>query len=93
LNRGCNHLDEIRAVVPDAAGCQECLELGDEWVHLRMCMACGHVACCDDSKNKHASRHYHRTGHPVIRSLEPGEGWLWCYVHRTLAPGQGQIDG
>jgi uncharacterized UBP type Zn finger protein len=64
---------------PLASGCQECLAMGDTWVHLRLCLHCGHVGCCDDSKNRHASRHYAATGHPVIRSLEPGESWMWCY--------------
>jgi uncharacterized UBP type Zn finger protein len=64
---------------PLAAGCQECLAMGDVWVHLRLCVHCGHVGCCDDSKNRHATRHHAATGHPVVRSLEPGEDWLWCY--------------
>ena len=61
-------------------GCEECLASGDTWVHLRLCLECGHVGCCDSSKNKHATKHYHRTKHPVVRSLEPGERWIWCYV-------------
>ncbi len=65
-------------------GCEECLVLGDEWVHLRLCETCGHVGCCDDSKNKHATKHYHATQHPVIRSLEPGEFWKWCYVDEAI---------
>jgi uncharacterized UBP type Zn finger protein len=78
----CTHLDQI---VPDVApsstvGCSECLKIGGRWVHLRECMTCGEVGCCDDSPNRHASKHAHATGHPIIRSREPGEDWLWCYV-------------
>jgi uncharacterized UBP type Zn finger protein len=70
----CTHLDQInRHVQPSAEGCEDCLKIGDTWVHLRICMICGHVGCCDNSKNKHASAHYHATGHPIIRSLEKGE--------------------
>ncbi len=65
-------------------GCEECLRSGDEWVHLRVCESCGHVGCCDDSKNKHATKHFHATKHPVIRSFQPGENWKWCYVHEAM---------
>jgi CPA2 family monovalent cation:H+ antiporter-2 len=75
----CTHLDRIVPVHPSARGCEECLRSGDRWVHLRICLSCGHVGCCDSSKNKHASGHYHATAHPIIRSLEPGELWGWCY--------------
>jgi uncharacterized UBP type Zn finger protein len=76
----CSHLDQIADVEPDSTeGCSDCLAIGSRWVHLRMCMICGHVACCDDSPNRHATAHYHRTEHPIIRSLEPGENWHWCY--------------
>jgi CPA2 family monovalent cation:H+ antiporter-2 len=75
----CSHLDRVQRVTPSAKGCGECLRTGDDWVHLRICMTCGHVGCCDDSKNKHATKHYHETSHPIIRSLEPGEDWAWCY--------------
>ena len=67
-------------VEPDGEGCAECLAKGDEWVHLRMFMACGAVRCCDSSPNQHASKHAKKPGHPIAKSLEPGEGWLWCYV-------------
>ncbi len=77
---GCPHLDQIRDVTPSSDGCAECLASGDTWVHLRLCLTCGHVGCCDSSKNKHATKHFHATGHPVIRSFEPGEDWGWCYV-------------
>ena len=59
--------------------CPECVASGDRWVHLRLCLTCGHVGCCDSSKNRHATKHYHATGHPVVQPMEPGEGWLWCY--------------
>ena len=75
----CTHLDRIVPVHPSARGCEECLRSGDRWVHLRICLTCGHVGCCDTSKNKHATGHYHATAHPIIRSLEPGELWGWCY--------------
>jgi uncharacterized UBP type Zn finger protein len=80
----CVHLNQIRPVVPSANGCEECLAIGDTWVHLRLCLTCGHVGCCDDSKNKHATRHYHKTQHPIIRSHQPGEYWMWCYPDNML---------
>jgi uncharacterized UBP type Zn finger protein len=78
----CAHLDEIAfTALPDPlAGCEECLKTSDRWVHLRMCMSCGKIGCCDSSPNKHATQHAHESGHPVIRSAEPGEAWSWCYV-------------
>jgi hypothetical protein len=78
----CGHLDQIDLdVTPSSTnGCTECLAIGSRWVHLRECMSCGQVGCCDDSPNRHASKHAHSSGHPIIRSLEPGEDWLWCYV-------------
>ena len=79
MARTCKHLDELRPVAPRTEGCEECLALGDEWVHLRLCLSCGHVGCCDSSKNKHATKHYHATEHPVVQSIEPGESWRWCY--------------
>ena len=79
--KSCDHVPAADHP-PNAKGCEECLELGDTWVHLRLCVHCGHVGCCDDSKNRHATRHHAQTGHPVIRSLEPGERWLWCYEDR-----------
>ncbi len=78
--QNCEHLDQIKNVTPSASGCEECLKTGDEWVHLRMCLSCGHVGCCDQSKNKHATKHFKSTNHPVIRSHEPGESWKWCYI-------------
>jgi uncharacterized UBP type Zn finger protein len=75
----CTHLNEIQAVAPSGNGCEECLKMGDTWVHLRVCMICGHVGCCDDSKNKHATAHFHATHHPIIQSFQPDEDWCWCY--------------
>jgi uncharacterized UBP type Zn finger protein len=76
----CTHLGEIRKVTPSGKGCQECLEMGDRWVHLRLCLSCGHVGCCDSSKNKHATAHYRHVKHPIVQSFEPGENWRWCYA-------------
>ncbi len=76
----CDHLAHAHPATPRSRGCEACLQAGDTWVHLRLCMGCGHVGCCDSSKNKHATKHFHATGHPVVRSLEPGERWGWCYV-------------
>jgi uncharacterized UBP type Zn finger protein len=78
----CSHLSYVRTDKANATGCEECLAAGDTWVHLRLCRTCGHVGCCDDSKNKHATKHFHATGHPIITSLERGETWSWCYVDR-----------
>jgi uncharacterized UBP type Zn finger protein len=79
---GCAHLDAV--VVTELPGapleCTDCVALGDRWVHLRMCLTCGKVACCDNSPNRHATRHFRESAHPLIRSAEPGEGWSWCYV-------------
>lgn len=77
----CAHLDQIRNVPPlTPQGCEECLATGDKWVHLRLCLVCGHVGCCDSSKNKHARKHFHRAGHPIIKSFERGERWSYCYI-------------
>ncbi len=80
----CTHLDQIRDVTPSARGCEECLRSGDTWLHLRMCLTCGHVGCCDSSPNKHASQHFRESDHPLIRSIEPGEDWGWCYVDEVF---------
>ena len=76
----CAHVDVNAQVEPRTTGCEECLTSGDEWVNLRLCMSCGHIGCCDDSKNKHATAHFKAEGHPVVRSFERGEDWWWCYV-------------
>lgn len=76
----CNHLKKAFDRKPNTSeGCEECLKMGDSWVHLRLCLTCGHVGCCDQSKNKHATKHYHSTKHPVIKSFEKGEKWRYCY--------------
>ena len=80
----CTHRDQIKDVQPGSQGCEECMKSGDRWVQLRMCLSCGHVGCCDSSRNKHATKHFHATGHPIIRSSEPGETWKWCCVDRVL---------
>jgi len=76
----CTHLSHIHKVAPHSKGCEECLKMGDTWVHLRLCMECGHVGCCDSSKNKHATKHFHHSKHPIMRSIETGENWGWCYI-------------
>jgi len=81
----CKHLAHVRDVAPKTPdGCEECLTSGDEWVHLRRCLECGHVGCCDDSPNRHATKHFHKTKHPVMRSFEPGEDWGFCYVENLF---------
>jgi hypothetical protein len=82
----CTHLDQVQLLdLPDPVdGCEECLKLGTRWVHLRMCQTCGHVGCCDNSPGKHATAHNHETGHPIIRSAEPGETWSWCYPDELM---------
>jgi len=79
----CDHQDQIRDVTPSANGCEECLKLGEGWVELRLCLICGHVGCCETSKRKHAEKHFHQTGHPLIQSFESGGRWRWCYVDET----------
>ena len=77
----CVHLKAIRDVTPHTPdGCEECLKAGTSWVHLRLCLECGHVGCCDQSRGKHATKHFHATKHPIMQSFEPGEDWRWCYV-------------
>jgi CPA2 family monovalent cation:H+ antiporter-2 len=78
----CSHLDSIQVTPPardQIEGCEECLKIGARWVHLRVCLTCGKVGCCDSSPNKHASKHAREVGHPIIRSAEPGETWCWCF--------------
>ena len=78
----CSHLDQIRVTALPASidGCEECLKIGSSWVHLRMCMTCGKIGCCDSSPNRHASGHAREDAHPIARSAEPGEDWSWCFV-------------
>ena len=79
-----SHLDPIQNPSPNTDGCEECLQMGDSWVHLRLCEICGHVGCCDSSKNRHATKHFRKTKHPIMRSLEPGEDWGWCYLDEFM---------
>ena len=80
----CSHIASVVVVGPTSDVCDECVALGDDWVHLRACLTCGHVGCCDASKNKHATRHWRKTEHPLIQSIEPGEDWLYCYADHLL---------
>jgi uncharacterized UBP type Zn finger protein len=81
----CSHLDRVLITqLPESvAGCEDCLASGGQWLHLRICLECGKVGCCDDSPNRHAREHAHSSGHPLIRSLEPGETWSWCFVDQV----------
>jgi uncharacterized UBP type Zn finger protein len=80
----CTHLDQIHDVAPSSRVCDECVAMGSTWVHLRMCLVCGNVGCCDSSPNTHATKHFHATDHPLMRSVEPGETWAWCYVDEVM---------
>ena len=80
----CRHIAGIRDVVASAPGCEECLRTGDTWLHLRVCRTCGHVGCCDQSSNRHATKHFHATQHPIIEADDPPEGWGWCYLDEVL---------
>jgi uncharacterized UBP type Zn finger protein len=84
----CHHFEGLKPVPGASAsyrkGCEECVKMGASWVHLRECLNCGHVGCCDSSPNKHATKHFHATHHPVLRSVEPGESWGWCYVDEVM---------
>ncbi len=85
MAQSCKHLAQVRDVHPKTPdGCEECLQTGAEWVHLRLCLECGHVGCCDDSPNRHATKHFHKTKHPIMRSFEPGEDWGFCYVDQIM---------
>ena len=80
----CSHLDDFQPSKPHSNECEECMEIGGEWVNLRTCDECGITLCCDSSPNKHASKHFHKTGHPVVTSAMPGEKWAWCFEHSVL---------
>lgn len=89
MTETCEHLawaenPKRRPAPPGSHGCEECLQTGGVWVHLRLCLACGHVGCCDSSPNRHATHHFEQSGHPVMRSFEPGEYWAWCYEDETF---------
>ena len=94
MAQNCLHVKEIKNPPPNTPnGCQECLKMGDSWVHLHLCEECGHVGCCDSSVNKHATKHFHQTTHPIIKSFEPNEDWGWCYVDKmTFDPLPGAAD-
>ena len=85
MPRACTHLDQVKFTQSKERVCEECVKKGDKWVHLRMCLICGNVGCCDSSKNKHATKHFHQSKHPLMRSIEPGESWVWCYVDEIEA--------
>src|SRR5215210_4863345 len=90
----CPHLWESRSPAPAPNVCAECVELGDSWMHLRQCLTCGAVGCCDQSVNRHASAHFRATGHPVARSTQPGESWRWCYADEALDdPDELEMEG
>jgi uncharacterized UBP type Zn finger protein len=86
----CAHTGDIEVTTTETHVCEDCVKLGDRWVHLRLCMECGHVGCCDSSKNRHATKHYHATRHPLMRSVEPGEAWVWCYADEAVV---GEVRG
>jgi uncharacterized UBP type Zn finger protein len=85
MRNQCSHLNQIKIKQTSTHVCEECVKTGDTWVHLRLCLICGHVGCCDSSKNKHATKHFQSVKHPLIRSIEPGESWVWCYVDQMEA--------
>jgi hypothetical protein len=90
VSETCTHLGSAADVIPSSDGCEDCLRMGDRWVHLRMCMRCGHIGCCDSSPNRHATAHFHaHRDHPLVRSYEPGEDWWWCYADELLF----EVDG
>ncbi|HET8975836.1 MAG TPA: UBP-type zinc finger domain-containing protein [Solirubrobacterales bacterium] len=85
MQAACTHLDRIQVARPDSfEGCEDCLKTGDRWVHLRLCLECGHVGCCDSSPNRHATAHFHESGHPLVQSAEQGETWCWCYEDELM---------
>lgn len=85
MAKECTHLDQVKVTHTEKDFCEDCIKTGDGWVHLRLCLICGHVGCCDSSPNKHATKHFRKTAHPLIRSIEPGETWTWCYVDEVVA--------
>ena len=85
MSNGCSHLEVVDdSVTPSADGCEDCLRIGAQWVHLRVCRTCGHIGCCDSSPNRHATHHAHETSHPIVTSVEPGENWSYCYVDDAM---------
>ena len=87
MQEQCSHIGMIQTVTTSAKGCEECLKIGGTWVNLRICLICGKVGCCDSSPNKHATKHVHQEGHPIIQSFQPNETWVYCYADEvTLDP-------
>jgi hypothetical protein len=84
MEEACRHVRQMADVTPRALGCEECLKIGSEWLHLRLCRTCGHVGCCDESRHRHATAHFHATQHPIIEGYDPPEGWGWCYVDEII---------
>ena len=83
MKKSCEHFNGIKEnVSPRTKGCEECEKIDSSWVHLRRCLMCGHVGCCDSSVHKHATKHFNKTEHSIIQSFEPGEDWKWCYVDK-----------
>jgi len=90
----CEHLEHELRVDPPVGVCPSCVDSGDTWVHLRQCLTCGRSGCCDRSPNRHATAHFRETGHPMVRSVEPGEDWQWCYLDdRLYQVGAGSDEG
>ncbi|HEV8238273.1 MAG TPA: UBP-type zinc finger domain-containing protein [Thermoanaerobaculia bacterium] len=87
MAKTCAHLETIHFTTPDKRVCEDCIKIGSSWLHLRMCLECGHVGCCDSSPNRHATKHFQSSRHPLVRSIEPGESWIWCYVDEVM-PGE-----
>ena len=87
MPENCSHMQSIKIRHTDKRVCEDCVKIGAAWVHLRLCLACGHVGCCDSSPNRHATKHFRATAHPLVRSIEPGESWIWCYVDEMM-PGE-----
>lgn len=88
----CQHLANADPVPPRTAGCEDCIRLGMDWLHLRLCLTCGHVGCCDSSPGQHATQHFRETGHPLIVSFEMGERWAWCFVDQLELPAPSAIE-
>ena len=89
---GCAHLNQIKFTTTEKHVCEECVKMGDRWVHLRLCLECGNVGCCDSSKNKHATKHFHRAKHPIVKSIEPCENWGWCYIDEVELDFEGDSE-
>jgi uncharacterized UBP type Zn finger protein len=92
MSAECLHLDQMKITNTKKHVCEDCVKTGDSWVHLRLCLECGHVGCCDSSKNQHATRHFQQSKHPLMRSIEPGESWVWCSLDEFV-PGELRPQG